>query len=143
MPDDKTLELPLLTIAQNVGLTAIAELCLRIFGLKRSWKMLLWVVPTIDDRREAKEIVRGQLSAMIKARKKKLILGKCLARSLVLWWQLRRRGLSANVVIGVRNKIDFRAHAWVEFEGVPLNAGKRVPEKYRSIARFQHPKDMT
>lgn len=124
-------------------MTSILEILLRIFGLKRSWEALLWIVPVIEEKREDNAIVRRQLSAMIWARKKKLVFGKCLARSLVLWWQLRRRGLSSDLVIGVRQKIDFRAHAWIEYDGLVLNADKRVHEKYNSIAKFHQPKDMT
>lgn len=45
----------------------------------------------------------------------------CLERALVLWWQLRRRGVAANLRIGARKEQDrFEAHAWVEVAGQPL-----------------------
>lgn len=126
-------------IIQNIVLTGIVELCLRVFGFKRSWNMMLWCVPIVPGEREKREIIREHLLAMKHAKKKKLVLGKCLARSIVLWWQLRRRGLNANIVIGVKNKIDFRAHAWVEYDGEPLNAGAKVHNRYKNIATFDHP----
>jgi hypothetical protein len=46
----------------------------------------------------------------------------CLARSLVLLWLLRERGVEARLRIGVRfidRKLD--AHAWVEWAGQPVN----------------------
>ena len=39
---------------------------------------------------------------------------RCLTRSLVLVWMLERRGIVSRVVIGVRPKPNFAAHAWVE-----------------------------
>jgi len=48
----------------------------------------------------------------------------CLKKSLVLFWILRRRGIPAELRLGVR-KIhdDFTAHAWLEFRGRVLLGG--------------------
>ena len=45
---------------------------------------------------------------------------RCLVRSLVLTRMLARRGITAQLVIGVEPGPDFSAHAWVEADGVPL-----------------------
>jgi hypothetical protein len=45
---------------------------------------------------------------------------RCLIRSLVLVRILARRGLESSMVLGVSAKPGFTAHAWVEYEGVPL-----------------------
>ncbi|MGA8222604.1 MAG: lasso peptide biosynthesis B2 protein [Candidatus Acidiferrales bacterium] len=46
----------------------------------------------------------------------------CLEQSLVLLWLLGRRGIAAELRIGARKESDrFEAHAWVEFEGAPIN----------------------
>lgn len=45
---------------------------------------------------------------------------RCLVRSLTLVRLLAARGLSGTVVIGVRNRPEFAAHAWVELDGVAL-----------------------
>jgi hypothetical protein len=46
----------------------------------------------------------------------------CLERSLVLWWQLNRRGIAAEMRIGARKEAGrFEAHAWVEVGNVVLN----------------------
>lgn len=45
---------------------------------------------------------------------------RCLIRSLVLTRLLSRRGVHAPLVIGVSERRDFVAHAWVELDGVPL-----------------------
>ncbi len=46
----------------------------------------------------------------------------CLEQSLVLWWQLSRRGISADLRVGARKEAGrFEAHAWVEMGNVVLN----------------------
>jgi hypothetical protein len=64
----------------------------------------------------------------------------CLQRSVVLWWFLRRHGLTGDLRIGVRRRpgspsgsrsLDF--HAWVEHEGVVLND---VPDVRARFATF-------
>lgn len=45
---------------------------------------------------------------------------RCLMRSLVLTRMLARRGIGSVLVIAVKPEPSFRAHAWVEHEGLPL-----------------------
>ncbi len=46
----------------------------------------------------------------------------CLARSLALWAILRRRNLGTRVQVGFRSRDGkMEGHAWVEYEGQPLN----------------------
>jgi hypothetical protein len=75
-------------------------------------------------------LTRGQHDELIEARRLgwavartlKLMPGdtRCLARSLVLTRLLAQRGIPAKLVIGVRAAPDFLAHAWVEYDGVPV-----------------------
>ena len=45
----------------------------------------------------------------------------CLRQSLVVWWWLRRQGLSPQLRIGTLGSGEtFAAHAWVELDGVAL-----------------------
>ncbi len=45
----------------------------------------------------------------------------CLRQSLALWLLLRRRGIPAELRIGVRKEGgDLQAHAWVEHQGATL-----------------------
>jgi len=48
----------------------------------------------------------------------------CLRQSLVLWWMLGRRGLSAEIRFGVPkvSSDKFVGHAWVEYQGSSLIA---------------------
>jgi hypothetical protein len=45
---------------------------------------------------------------------------RCLVRSLVLLRVLANRGIESTLVIGVRTKPKFGAHAWIERDGVPF-----------------------
>jgi len=46
----------------------------------------------------------------------------CLQRSLTLWWLLRRIGVASDLRIGVDTEDGvFKAHAWLEKNGVVLN----------------------
>ena len=55
----------------------------------------------------------------------------CLRQSLVLWWLLRRRGLAAELRIGVAKEGEqVRAHAWVELAGRVINDRATVANDY-------------
>ena len=139
---DSSLDVTRPMVAQNIVLVALVEVLLRLFGLQRTWRMLMWVSPSKTRHHSDDEIVHAHRVAIRRARMRSPKVGRCLARTLVLWWQLHRYDISSTVVIGVRTVIDFRAHAWVEHEGRPLNAGKLVGERYADIARFDRPGDM-
>jgi hypothetical protein len=60
-----------------------------------------------------------------------LIRLNCLPQSLALWWLLHRQGISSDLRIGVIPKAGgLEAHAWVEFQGVPLNDQDDVRERF-------------
>ncbi len=61
----------------------------------------------------------------------------CLTRSLLLRWLLRRRGIASDLRIGVQlvqGRLD--AHAWVEYEGMPINDAPDVAQRF---AAFNEP----
>ena len=57
---------------------------------------------------------------------------KCLEQSLVLYFLLRRHGVSVTYCHGI-HPLPFQAHAWVEYESQPIND---VPEHTRRYARL-------
>jgi hypothetical protein len=60
-----------------------------------------------------------------------LIPLNCLPKSLALWWLLHRQGIGSDLRIGVIPKEGrLEAHAWVEFQGVPLNDQDDVHERF-------------
>ena len=56
--------------------------------------------------------------------------GSCLRQSLLVWWLLRRRGVPAELRIGVQKQEGFSAHAWVELDGQPVNDAPDVAERF-------------
>jgi hypothetical protein len=60
---------------------------------------------------------------------------RCLERSLTLHHVLRARGVRADLCLGVQ-RYPFAAHAWVEYDGTPLND---VPEH---VGQFQRLPDL-
>ncbi len=59
----------------------------------------------------------------------------CLQRSAVTTWLMRRYGVPARLVIGVR-PMPFLAHAWVEVHGTVVNDWPRVSKFYPSLASY-------
>jgi Transglutaminase-like superfamily len=58
----------------------------------------------------------------------------CLEESLALWWLLGRRGIAAELRIGVRKTGEkFEAHAWVEHECRALNEAEAPHWHYAVI----------
>lgn len=64
------------------------------------------------------------------------IRAKCLERSLLLWWLLRRRGAPAALHIGVRKDGDaLQAHAWIELDGEVLADSVDVRARFAPFSR--------
>jgi len=60
----------------------------------------------------------------------------CLSRSLTLLWLLERRGVVAQLRVGVRLKPEgLDAHAWVEYAGVPVNDDPKIGEQFAVFAQ--------
>jgi hypothetical protein len=59
----------------------------------------------------------------------------CLQRSAVLTCLLRRAGIPAHMVVGVRI-MPFLAHAWVEANGTVLNDFSKVTSFYQAVAAY-------
>ncbi len=56
---------------------------------------------------------------------------RCLIRSLILVHMLARRGIAADLVIGVDVEAGFKAHAWVEYAGRPVIPDLGYADLYR------------
>jgi hypothetical protein len=100
---------------------------LRLAGFRRWKSVLAWLVPSVNtaarkqtpSQRESAELI----ARMEAAAARNVFFGtNCLEQSLVLWWLLRRRGISAELRIGARKEFErFEAHAWVELDSAVLN----------------------
>ncbi|MFZ1973376.1 MAG: lasso peptide biosynthesis B2 protein [Candidatus Acidiferrales bacterium] len=115
---------------------------LRLIGFRRWEHLLAVLVPSVSatgavrgasDHEPALLIARMQEAAA----RNLFIRTNCLERSLVLCWLLRRRGMVAELRIGVRKDSDrFEAHAWVERNSQVLNDAS---EEHRHFVPFEKP----
>lgn len=53
----------------------------------------------------------------------------CLQRSFVTTYLLRKHGIAAQMVLGAQ-KLPFKAHAWVEVDGLAINERSNVQATY-------------
>ena len=136
-------------LIQAVVMLPLTVLGLRLFGFNRWYAGLSRLtkgrfnsifVPNKKDllgKKQKVATIRRTLRFMRLAVRHGLYGGNCLSRSLTLWWLLRRQGITSDLRIGVRkSEGQFEAHAWVEVEGYPLNAGQKVHQRY---AAFKEP----
>ena len=61
---------------------------------------------------------------------------KCLQRSIALASMLRKRGIAADLQIGVQNS-PFRSHAWVEVAGMVINDVPDIRNVYPTLHEFK------
>lgn len=92
---------------------------------------LQWIRRGIDSRKESTSVQPGDIGAAERAvaMAGALYPGRalCLEQSLTLYLLLRRQGVPVKYRQGVQ-AYPFQAHAWVEFQGEPVND---VPEHVR------------
>ena len=117
-------------------LTILAlKLIVKVFGL---WRTLCW----IDRGAEKATILSTGHVATVHATEHAVATAAafypgralCLEQSLALYFVLRRQGVPVAYCQGVQAQ-PFQAHAWVEYEGEPVND---IPERVRRFARFHH-----
>jgi hypothetical protein len=105
------------------GLLMISAL-LRVRGVVRTRRWLERISRSPTPRRaDFDDLVAAQRLARLAdiAGRRGAITATCLRQSLLIYWLLRRRGLSPELKIGVRKELAaFDAHAWVELQRVAL-----------------------
>ena len=121
-------------VLASLVLVPAAQLSLRLVGFKRTARALAARSdrsPVPPEPARARHV--ADAVALVAGRS--VIGARCLGRSLVLWFILRRRGIDAEFVIGAdaprRGELD--AHAWVEVAGVPVNDASDVRERFGSF----------
>ncbi len=100
---------------------------LHLLGFRRTQRLLTRLTPDANDSQPLSppdESTRAQqlTRLVVIAANHGPYRATCLCQSLALWWLLRRRGIPAELRIGVRKDGgELNAHAWVEHQGRPLN----------------------
>ena len=108
---------------------------LRCLGVRRTYRLLgrpvasAGVESTVPLAAQASAVRLGQLLDI--ASRHGPYSATCLRQSLSLWWLLRRRGLPAELRIGVaKGDAQLQAHAWVELAGRVINDRAAVADDY-------------
>ncbi|HEY9515174.1 MAG TPA: lasso peptide biosynthesis B2 protein [Gemmatimonadaceae bacterium] len=99
---------------------------LRTCGFVRALRLIRWMARDVrlscDEPHETAESVARRvalIAAFYPGR------ARCLEQSLTLYWLLRRMGMDAVIRLGVQ-PVSFAAHAWVEYQRIPVHEGELV-----------------
>jgi hypothetical protein len=126
-------------LIQAACLLPLISLAVRVGGLNRTYASLNRFSghPALKPLKNDQVVTRKTATIVNYLQKNGPYRGNCLSRSLLLWWMLQRRGIVSTLVLGVRRDADgFTAHAWVEYQGQPLNAREQVRQIYTSLDVF-------
>ena len=121
-------------VLESLPLLPFVQLSLRIRGFTRTAGMLASHSqrrPVPVNPSQARPL--GEAVGLVAGRS--VVGARCLGRSLVLWFLLRRRGIDAELVTGAEAPRggELPAHAWVEVAGEPVNDALDVRERFGSF----------
>jgi hypothetical protein len=119
-----------------LSVLALTYLLLRVLGLRRCLWLLFRYSPTSPPMLGAVTGVAPIIKRIEDAGTVLPLSAQCLERSLCALWFLRRRGLDAKLRIGV-SPFPLSAHAWVEYEGEPVNENPEVLRLYRPFPAIE------
>ena len=121
-------------------LLPIVATSLKIVGLQRtqSWLTRNALAPMRPATEQTRADARRAVNIVAAAYRQHPVRSSCLPRTVVLWSLLRRRGIGADVRIGVRSDTQgqFQAHAWLEWNGEVLNDAADVDSQYLPLSRL-------
>jgi hypothetical protein len=134
---------------KRLFLQAMASLPLVRIGLKTVGYQRLRSLLAKATRRQATprsrqadvgNIARAAAQMVHIAARTRLGRANCLPRALTLWGLLRRKGIDSDLCIGVqKNSGTIQAHAWVEYQGQPLNEAPDVQLEFASLLNNVRP----
>jgi len=120
-------------LVETAFLLPLTALALHLFGFRRVHSVMNWLAQRSSRKtpQDPQRYARRARHLIRYLRRNGPFRGNCLSRSLVLWYLLQRVGVQSELQIGVRREEgQFSAHAWVEFQGRPLNAQEGVRDLY-------------
>lgn len=107
-------------------------LALRVLGLRRlqEWLHTPAAAESNPDLVQAKRLAR----LVNRAAQQPVVPATCLSRSLLLQWFLKRQGIASQLCIGIdKTATVFKAHAWVECAGVPVNDQPNIAQHFAAF----------
>ena len=113
----------------------LVKLSLKVVGFGRTYAALTRHV----GRRGSEAVTPAVLTEMVRrvALVAAFFPGRalCLEQSVTLWLLLRRRGIDADLRLGVQ-PYPFGAHAWVEHRGEPINENPEFVRTFTALPSF-------
>lgn len=117
-----------------LALLPLFWLGLRLLGLKRWRRLTLGNGPPRPGTANNAQTIGELVNAVAKH---SALPATCLSRSLFLEWLLRRRGVAAQLRIGVQRTLHgIAAHAWVECAGRPVNDRPDIADTFAPFAEL-------
>ena len=120
-------------LLETIAFSVLVPVGFRLFGVAQTQKWLRqWAAAGRGEAPDASiEIIRSLQRAQRIVKHSVGINGTCLTRSLTLWALLRRRGVLTELRVGIRrHEGKLEGHAWVEFDGQPVNESQDVTGTY-------------
>jgi hypothetical protein len=122
-------------------IVAIIEISLRLLGFKKVVALLLRFAKKTKSATDISEKIQKYKKLIFLVSRIFPFAGKCLARSLALWWLLRNSGIETELKIGMQKKDGKMAgHAWVEYQEKPLVFNQNVAYNYTVLDKLVLPK---
>jgi hypothetical protein len=85
---------------------------------------------------QTEKLLHALRVAVDRARRNHLYPMTCLRRALTLQKMLAKRGIAADLKIGVRKENgQLSAHAWLEYQGKVLGEAEKVTEKFNALEK--------
>lgn len=117
-------------------LVPLVELGIKTVKFKRTVKVLNFFINKTPKTPENQlRTVRRHANYLYLYQKQFPFLGKCLARSLSLWFLLSRKGIETNLRFGMKKEDEkLLAHSWLEYKGEAIIKESEIGENYIPFA---------
>jgi hypothetical protein len=114
-----------------ITLVPLVELGVRTIGFKRVFNLLNRFPEKTSDATEKTKLFNKHGFHMHLFQRNFPYLGRCLARSLTAWFLLKKKGIETELKFGMKKENgELLAHAWIEYEGVPLRTDSTAHNEY-------------
>jgi hypothetical protein len=106
-------------VATCFAVIALMDVAPRLVGFRRALRLARWLASgnAADCDADAAAVTAHRIAVAGAFYPRRAL---CLEQSLALYVLLRRRGIAADLRLGVQAR-PFYAHAWVEVDGSPIN----------------------
>lgn len=112
-------------------LVPLVEALLLTAGFKRTAALIWKSLPASQTAQNDVDRTLARYARLMKKVSRVAPFGRCLAQSLALGRLLQQRGIAVELVFG-QSKVNQKlaAHAWLEYQGKPINESTNVAQHY-------------